>query len=91
MNHLYYRSGTRQRAEVQEAKDSDCLALTTWGPVSVKSSRDLGSSCMLACIADANDRVTLSRLVGGRLRREDAYGSMVRTYGSWACMDLSYE
>ena len=46
---------------------------------------------MLACIADANDRVTLSRLVGGRLRREGAYGSMVRTYGSWACMDLSYE
>lgn len=46
---------------------------------------------MLACIADANDRVTLSRLVKGRLRREGAYGSMVRTYGSWTCMDLSYE
>jgi hypothetical protein len=29
VNHLYYRSGTGQHAEVQEAKDTDCLALTT--------------------------------------------------------------
>jgi len=41
---------------------------------------------MLACIADANDRMTPSRLIRGRLRREGAYGSMVRTYGSWTCM-----
>jgi hypothetical protein len=29
VNHPYYRSGTGQHAEVQEAKDTDCLALTT--------------------------------------------------------------
>ena len=46
---------------------------------------------MLACVANANDRMTPSRLIGGRLRREGAYGSMVRIYGSWTCMGLSYE